>query len=225
MSTVRQTVEEKSDFAADPAVFLRSRVTEATMPRFWGPGLFRAARRAGALERLAGLSQLAKAWRPYFESNPGWNPGSDLRDAIVTSDELTLRDKRQFEKYWTLAGKLAPEELARQVRSVLDRIEPKGQGEAAWRDLLMMVVRDIRKLFGKRQPALVVHPDAAPSVPLVFAAILAYLRATLALDRLREERIRFMVKRFKQFQSIAGFIEAPPGFADRHTEYAAPRRQ
>jgi hypothetical protein len=225
VSTLRQTVEERTVVSADPAIFLRSRVKdEGAVSEFWSPGLFRAAQRAGALEHLAGLSQLARTWRPHFEANPGWNPGVELKGLILTSEALTLRDKRQFEKFWALTGKLKSEELARKVRPALDRIEPRGAGESAWRDLLIMVTKDIRKLFRKRL-SLVVHPEAAPFVPLVLDAIQAYLMATLALDQLREERIRFMVRRFRQFQSVAGFIEGPPDFADRHTEYAAPRRR
>lgn len=148
----------------------------------------------------------------------------DLKSVILASEDLTLRDKRQFEKRWTLAGRLKPRELARGVRSALDRIEPKGAGETAWRDLLVTVTKDIRKLFDKRERgSLVVHPETAPFVPLVLDAILAYLRAMLALDHLREERIQFMVRRYRQLQSIAGLVEGPQDFADRHTEYSSPR--
>jgi hypothetical protein len=141
---------------------------------------------------------------------------------ILASEGLTLRDKRQFETFWALTGRLKPEELAREVRPVLERIEPRDAGEAAWRALLLTVTKDIRNLLGKRK-TLVIHPDTAPFVPRVLGAILAYLRATLALDRLRAERVQFLVRRYRQLQSIAGLVVGPSDLADRHTEYASPR--
>ena len=198
VSTLRETVEERAGIPPDPALYLRDlQVPGETdeQATFWSTSLFRAALRAGALEPLDGLSELARSWRSHFESHPSWNPGSELKQVILSSSDLTKRDRREFEKLWNLAGRLPPKELAREVRPAVDRLAPETEGETAWRDLLLAVLKDIRRLFGKKRQSIVVDPDDLPFVPLVLDAILVYLRAVLALDHLREERIRFLVQR------------------------------
>ena len=228
MSTCREAVEGHATIPQDPAAYFRHASATGAHDRSgttaWNPGLFRAALHAGALEPLEGLSELARGWRRHFEEHPVWNPGAEMREVILASDDLTKRDKRQFEKFWTLAVQFEPRELARHAKRALDRLIPESVAEAAWRDLLVKVARDIRWIYGKPKRGIVANPADAAVMPRVLEAVLAYLRALVALDHLRHERIEFMVRRYRQLQSIAGLIEGPPDFAGRHTEYSLPRR-
>lgn len=227
MSTLREMIQEQADVSPDPAVYLReARASLADdTPVFWGPKRFRSAIAVQSLEPLEGLTILARSWRKQFVEQPDWNPADELRALVLSSDSLTIRDKRQFEAYLNLAAKLTPRELARKAKPVLMGLDSENPGERAWRQLLLKVIRDISKLSSTPKPAIMVPTRDETLVPRVLAVVMAYLRTAVALEMMRKERIEFLVRRLRQVRSVCGIIDGPGDLAKRHTDYALPPRR
>ena len=227
MSNSIESVTRRVDFVPDPAAFVRraedSITRGKTPPAFWRPSFFDSAQRGWAAEPLPALSALARHWAPVFRANPALDPEAELKDLILADESLTRKDKREFEKFWGLSAEVDGKTLIRETQAILRKLPPAKSGEAEWRKNVPGIAQELKRIISKPGGFVGGNPALLKHRKRLFDLVFGYLRATWALEKVREERIRFAVMRLKLFRSMAGVLEGPEDLAERHTDYASRR--